>query len=92
MIHYRVGMPFWKLAAHARCPMRLRVDVDFDATTGYYTAHSSELDGLVVEARSLDELKLEILSAAEALLELTLHTPPPPTEASIRLRADLIAA
>lgn len=72
-MHYRVGLPFWKVAALHGLPISLRVDIRRDEEAGVYVARSPDLDGLVVEARSLDDLRLEALGAAEVLLELALQ-------------------
>jgi predicted RNase H-like HicB family nuclease len=70
---YRVGFPGWKLASKLGIPVRLRVNIHFDAEAQRYWADSPDLDGLIVEARTLDDLKDETLGAAGALLELQLH-------------------
>ena len=70
---YRVGFPGWKLASKLGMPVRLRVNIHFDDEVQRYWADSPDLDGLIVEARTLDELKDEALGAAGVLLELALH-------------------
>lgn len=67
---YRVGYPGWKFVSRIGLPVRLRVNIQFDEEAQVYWAESPDLDGLVVEAKTLDELKNEALSAAGALLEL----------------------
>lgn len=59
--------------ARIGAPVRLRVNINFDEDAQVYWAQSPDLDGLIVEAKTLDELKSEALSAASALLELELH-------------------
>ena len=73
---YRVGLPGWKLAAKWGVPVRLRVNITQDLEANVYYAESPDLDGLIVEAHTLDELKDEALAAAGILLELALHTKP----------------
>ena len=73
---YRVGLPGWKLAAKMGVAVRLRVNIQYDLEANVYWAQSPDLDGLVVEGHTLDEIKNEALSAAAALLELQLNTRP----------------
>ena len=61
------------MASRLGVPVRLRVNIQFDDETKVYWAESPDLDGLIVEAKTLDELKSEALSAAGALLEMQLH-------------------
>lgn len=75
---YRVGFPFWKAVSRMGMPVRLRVIITRDEAAGVYIATSPDLDGLVVEAASLDELRTEALGAAEVLLELEMKTQAPP--------------
>lgn len=74
---YRVGLPGWKLASKLGVSVRLRVNIRQDLEANVYVAESPDLDGLIVEAHTLDEIKDEALSAAGALLELALHTKAP---------------
>jgi len=74
---YRAGLPGWKLAARAGATISLRVFVFKDDEANVYVAQSSDLDGLVVEAKSLDELKSEVQVAARELLQLAIHRPTP---------------
>lgn len=67
---YRVGFPFWKVLARHGVPVTLRVRITRDDEAGVYVASSPDLDGLVVEAKSLDELRTEALGAASVLLDL----------------------
>lgn len=73
---YRVGLPGWRLAARMGVPVRLRVNIRHDLEANVYVAESPDLDGLIVEAHTLDEIKSEALAAASMLLELQLHTKP----------------
>jgi predicted RNase H-like HicB family nuclease len=76
MFAYRIGAPLWKVAARAGCRLVFHVNVHLDKDTGSYWAESSDLDGLVVAAPTLDELRSEMRSAAESLLEFALNTQP----------------
>ena len=78
---YRIGFPGWKIAARWGAKLKLRVDIHHDAQTNSYWADSPDLDGLVVAALTLDELRSEVRGAADVLLELALdsrcsHTTP----------------
>lgn len=59
-LQYPIGFPGWKLAARAGVPLRVRVHVLHDDEAGCYVATSPDLSGLVVEARSLDQLVEEV--------------------------------
>ena len=72
---YRVGWPMWKQVARAGGRVRLRVNIRHDADADVFVAESPDLDGLVVEAKSLDDVRTEALAAAGELLELQLHAP-----------------
>lgn len=85
-INYPVGLPGWKVAARLGMHMKLRVDIHHDADTNSYWADSPDLDGLVVAAPTLDELRFEVRSAAEALLELAVHSRKLHTSPVLRFR------
>ena len=74
---YRVGLPGWKIAAKYGVPVSLRVNIMQDLEANVYVAQSPDLEGLIVEAHTLDELKDEALAVAGVLLELALHTKTP---------------
>ena len=59
---YRVGFPFWKLAAHLGIPLSLRMQVMHDDEADVYIATSTDLAGLVH-------------NCAEMLIERALHRP-----------------
>lgn len=86
---YRVGFPFWKVLARMGMPMRLRVDISHDPEANVYLAQSPDLDGLIVEGRTLEDLKNEALLAASILLKLTLHRETPQARADFRLSSEL---
>ena len=71
---YRVGLPGWKFAAKIGVPVRLRVNIRQDLEANVYVAESPDLEGLVVEGHTLDEIKEEALTAAAILLEMQLRT------------------
>ena len=75
MLSYRTGLPGWKLAARAGVSLLVVVDVQHDNEADLYIATSPNLRGLIVEANTLDELRREIIGAADALIELELHRP-----------------
>ncbi len=70
---YRVGIWGWKAVAKAGGRVRLRVRITRDEDADVYIARSPDLDGLICEAKTLDELKEETLRCADALLELQLE-------------------
>lgn len=73
---YRVGFPFWRAAARAGIPVKIKVRVYRDEPSNTYWAESDDLDGLVVSGTSLDDLQREVVGAASALLELSMHGAP----------------
>lgn len=86
---YRVGFPGWKVASKLGMSVRLRVNISRDEAAGVYIAESPDLDGLIVEATTLEELKREALLGAESLLELALHTDKPQARTDFILRSRL---
>ena len=70
---YRVGLPGWKVAARFGIPVKVRVNVHFDADSNTYWAESPDFDGLVVSGETLDELRSEVISASHVLLELAMN-------------------
>lgn len=82
---YRVGFPGWKLAARFRIPLLIRVNVYLDKEANVFWAKSPDLDGLIVEAATLDELRHEVTSAAGELLSMTLQTPNPRAATELRM-------
>lgn len=87
---YRIGAPFWKVAARAGVPMYLRVRVREDAESHSFWASSDGLDGLVVSGASFDDLRGEIISAASMLLSEQLGGRP--LTADMRMTTQLCAA
>lgn len=72
-MHYPVGWPMWRLLAGMGAALTLDVLVVEDKEAGVFIATSPNLDGLVVEAKSLAELRVEVLAAARDLLELDIN-------------------
>lgn len=84
---YRIGFPFWKVAARIGIPLKLRVNVLFDEEAQVFVATSHDLPGLVAEARTIDELFAEVNGSIEDLLTEALHRrPPSQPRADLRLR------
>ena len=83
-MNYRAGWPGWKLVARAGGTIVVKVDVMKDNEAGVYVASSSNPDGLVVEAKCLDELRLELMGAATSLLELAMNGHPTHAVTDIR--------
>lgn len=69
-MHYRAGLPGWKLAARAGATISHRVHVLKDGEAGVFVATSHDLDGLTVEAETIEELHHEVQVAADQLLTL----------------------
>jgi len=65
---YRVGLPFWRFMARRGVPMYLRVNVLRDSAASVFVATSPDLDGLVVEAETMDELVTEARELISMLL------------------------
>jgi predicted RNase H-like HicB family nuclease len=83
---YRVGFPFWKVAARMGVPVLVRVNVHADAETKSYWADSPDLDGLVVSGATLEELRQEVAGAASGLLQLAVHAPRARAQTELRIR------
>ena len=77
---YRVGFPGWKLAAKLGVPVRLRVYITQDLEANVYVAESPDLQGLIIEGHTLDEVKDEALACSKILLENALHDAAPETQ------------
>jgi predicted RNase H-like HicB family nuclease len=89
---YRVGYPGWKLVARLNVPMTMVVFIEHDPEAGVYFAHSDDLRGLVVEAKTLEELRKEIRAAAEELLEAEFNGHSPPTTPQLRFNDRALCA
>lgn len=73
---YPAGWPFWKEVARAGFPIGINVNVIRDEEAGVYVACNSNLKGLVAEAPTLDELRVNIYAATDDLLAHYLHKVP----------------
>ena len=73
---YPAGWPFWKEVARAGFPICINVHVVRDEEAGVYVACNSNLKGLVAEAATLDELRVNLNSATSDLLTHYLHKAP----------------
>ncbi len=73
---YRVGFPGWKIAARFGVSLLVKIDVLDDKEAGVFVATSGDLPGLVVEARSLEDLFREVYDCVGMLLfEQLKHEP-----------------
>ncbi len=61
---YRLGWPFGRMISRFGVPVAIAVDVIRDEEAGVFVGTSSDVQGLVVEAATLEEL----LSEAQALI------------------------
>ena len=77
---YRVGFPGWELAAKLGVPVRLRVFIAQDLEANIYVAQSPDLEGLVLEGQTLEEIKNEALCCSKILLEIALNKSAPETQ------------
>lgn len=91
-VRYRVGMPGWRFAARLGAQMQVRVNVHHDPECNRYWADSPDIDGLVVEGGTLDELCSEVVSAASLLLEDQIPRAPRHVTADIHVPSALCAA
>lgn len=91
---YRVGFPGWKFAAKAGLELRISVQVYWDPEAKVFIGTSEDLDGLVLEAASLDELHQEVDAAIPQLITLQLSGPAPKTRTlfDFTTSADVCAA
>jgi predicted RNase H-like HicB family nuclease len=73
---YRVGLPLWQLVGRMGGRLSLRVEIEKDSACNRYVATSPDLDGLVAEAATLDELVSEVGDCVQMILEEQLQQPP----------------
>jgi Domain of unknown function (DUF1902) len=59
-IRLPLGFPGWKLWARAGLPVSIAIEVIRDSEAGVYVAVGQNIQGLVVEAESLDQIKVEV--------------------------------
>ena len=67
---YRLGWPFGKALARAGFPVVVQVDVIRDQAAGVFVGTSSDVQGLVVEAETFEELVRETDNTLRALFEV----------------------
>lgn len=90
-MHYRIGWLCWKFLARLGVPMYLRVNVLRDPEASVFVATSPDLQGLVVEAETMDELIEETQEVIDMLLDEYLSSGNH-AEPELRLRSGGIAA
>lgn len=83
---YRIGFPFWKQAARFGVPLNIRVNVLRDEDAGVLVATSDDLRGLVCEAKTMDELVVEINTSVNELLTFHLNGSAQPPVTDLRMR------
>lgn len=79
---YRLGNPCWRLFERLGASIYCRIDVHFDPEANVYIATSPDVKGLVVEAKSKEEMFREVPQCIEMLLEAQnnhRHIPEPRT-------------
>jgi predicted RNase H-like HicB family nuclease len=72
---YRVGFPFWKIAARIGVTMLIRVDIFKDKEAGVFVATSPDLKGLVAEAKTVEELFIAVNECTDMLMEEAIDKP-----------------
>lgn len=66
---YKIGYPFWRIAARLGAKITIPIVVERDEESGMFIATSPSLRGLVVEAQTWDELLVEVEEAACMLMQ-----------------------
>ena len=89
-MHWRLGLPGWRIAARFGVPIKIKIDVHKDEEAGVYFATSDDI-GLAVESITLDDLMKEIHSAVPVLLQLE-HFGNAKPKTDIRLNNNLALA
>jgi hypothetical protein len=79
----RPSWPGWRVLARWGAPVEVRVEIKFDSEAGVYFVADSDLRGLHVEAKTLDDMQREVLDAASELLHHELNGGGHPAEAKI---------
>jgi len=67
-MHYRIGWLCWKFLARLGVPTYLRIKVLRDPEASVFIATSPDLQGLVIEAETMNELIEEAQAAIDMLL------------------------
>lgn len=70
---YKVGLPGWRIAAKLGVPLGVNVKITHDPEANVFIATSPNLQGLVVETESFEDLLKEIQFCANDLLQDALH-------------------
>ena len=73
---YRVGFPGWKVASRLGFSLLVKIDVVHDKEARVYVATSHDLPGLVVEAKSMDQLFPDVYDCVDMLLTEHLRSSP----------------
>ncbi len=73
---YRVGFPGWKIAARFGVPLLVKIEVIHDKKAKVFVATSSDLVGLVVEVKTIDQLFPEVYGCVDMLLSEQLKRSP----------------
>jgi hypothetical protein len=73
---YRVGFPGWKIAARFGVPLLVKIEVIHDKKAKVFVATSPDLVGLVVEAKTIDQLFPEVYGCVDMLLSEQLKSAP----------------
>lgn len=80
---YRVGFPFWKVAARLNVPLLVKLEVVHDREARVFIVTSPDLRGLVVEApddTSAEDMHKEIHGCVQMLMdEMLSQTPKAPS-------------
>lgn len=54
---YKIGRPFWKIAYRLGVPIYYSYNIFFDQHAKRYFALSEDIEGLIAEADTIDEIK-----------------------------------
>ncbi len=73
---YRVGFLGWKIAARFSVPLLVKIEVVHDKKAKVFVATSPDLAGLVVEAKTIDQLFPEVYACVDMLLSEQLKRSP----------------
>ena len=69
-MYYRMGWPLGRMIARLGVPTLIRIDVIKDSEAGVFVGTSEDLNGLVVEADSLEALLQEAHDLIPCLLDV----------------------
>lgn len=91
-LHYRVGLPGWKLAARLGLTLSFRVHIHYDPEAASYWTTSPDIGGLIVTGNTVDELLTEVGIAAPDLVAFELGKEAPATLATFCMDGRLQSA